>query len=67
MFATETNATIKVSEIINLEAFADMLSDSVIIEKLDLGAVIVLKVRHSQRGNMVLVNSTGDRNAIVYM
>jgi len=55
------------SEIINLEAFADMLTDCVIMSKLDLGQALVYKVKHPVRGDMVLINTSGDKNAVVYM
>jgi hypothetical protein len=52
---------------IDLEALADLLTESVIISKIDLGSVLVYKVRHALAGIMVLVNSCGDQNAVVYM
>lgn len=67
MFAEAAQPTVKESEIINLESFASMISESVIIEKLDLGRALVFRVRHPLRGDMVLVNTCGDQNAVVYM
>jgi hypothetical protein len=68
MFANALQATAaKEPEVISLEMFSDMLSESVIIFKLDIGNALVFKAKHPISGDIVLINTSGDQNAVIYM
>lgn len=64
--ATATHAT-RPSAVIDLEQFADLLADSVIVEKTDMGRALVYKVKHSVTGDLVLINTHGDANMVIYI
>jgi hypothetical protein len=56
---TAAAAAVLAAASISLETFADLLDASSVQETLDIGNALIYKVTHPERGNMVLVNTTG--------
>lgn len=50
---------------VSLEDFADLLDESAVTERLDLHSALVYKVTHPTKGNLVLVNTTGEQHGII--
>jgi hypothetical protein len=54
------------SGIINLDLLADLLASSAVTEKIELGTAAVIRANHPIFGAMILVNTVGARNALIY-
>lgn len=52
------------SQVVGVEDFADLMAESEITEQTDLGTAIVYGVTHPTLGNLILVNTTGERNLV---
>ena len=59
-------AAAKATMILDLDTFVAMLEQSRITEQTDLGAVQLFKVAHPEHGNVILVNTAGERHALIY-
>lgn len=57
--------SILTSSIIPLDTLADLLAPSTIVASFDLGASIVHQVVHPDYGNLTLVSTSGDKNAVL--
>ncbi|UUZ75398.1 hypothetical protein LP414_27160 [Polaromonas sp. P1(28)-13] len=55
-----TKANLRLATTLNIQQFADLLEASVIHQTLDIGMTIIHKITHPERGNMVLVNTSGE-------
>jgi hypothetical protein len=56
----------KPTTVLDLDTFVEMLEQSRITEQTDLGAVQLFKVAHPEHGNVILVNTAGERHALIY-
>ena len=57
----------KPTKIINLEQLCDLLEVSKVVEEVSLGSTLIKKAIHPTRGNIILVNTAGEQNAIMYV
>lgn len=55
------------SGVIDLDTFATILEASTVIERVDIGVAVVIKAIHKIHGMIVLVNSMGAENAVIYL
>lgn len=50
---------------VTLVDFSDILEQSTILSRLELGSALVYKVNHPTQGDLVLVNTAGDFHGVV--
>lgn len=61
-----TNGT-KPTQVISFEELCDLLEVAKVVEETNLGNTLIKKAIHPTRGNIILVNTAGDKNAIMYV
>lgn len=61
-FASSKSAKDK---IINFEAATDLISDSEVKGRMDLGHALVLRLKHPQHGDIIVLNSTVGKCAVL--
>lgn len=52
---------------VSLEEVAEILEQSTVEERLDVGSAFIFKLKHKIKGNLVLFNNAFGRSAIVFV
>lgn len=65
MSAVVAQQVVEKSGKIDLDDLTDLLTESTVRSRFDLGSAIVYKVSHPAMGELVLVNTTGRQHAVI--